>query len=125
MMLLILVSPDYKIENLFPMFDRGVMPVIKGTIVPAGWYSEFFLVIFLFSFSTDRKKGKKYGIITVFAVMLILVFVNLIACRHGDLGLRGICQNLDVLLCVCCKYGTIAESFGLQTHRMAVRDFDR
>ncbi len=54
------------------------MPPIKGSIVPGGWFSEFFLMIFLLPFLTDMKKGMKYGMMTVFAVMMTLVVVNLI-----------------------------------------------
>ncbi len=53
------------------------MPPIKGAIVPGGWFTELFLITFLLPFLADQKKGMKYGMITVFAVMMMLVVVNL------------------------------------------------
>ncbi|MBO0997339.1 endospore germination permease [Bacillus sp. SD075] len=73
----ILISFDLEFKNIFPILGDGIMPPIKGGIVPGGWFSEFFLMVFLFPFLADRKKGMKYGMMTVFAVMMTLVVVNL------------------------------------------------
>ena len=56
-----------------------MIPPIKGAIVPGGWFTEFFLITFLLPFIADRKKAMKYGMISVFAVMMLLVVINLIA----------------------------------------------
>ncbi|HHW35772.1 MAG TPA: endospore germination permease [Bacillales bacterium] len=73
----ILLSPDFDFKNIFPIFGEGIGPSLKGAVVPRGWFSEFFLIIFLLPFVTDVKKSRKYGMWTVFAVMLTLVVVNL------------------------------------------------
>jgi spore germination protein KB len=78
LLLIILLGPDLEFKNIFPILGNGIMPPIKGSIVPGGWFSEFFLMIFLLPFLTDMKKGMKYGMRTVFAVMMTLVVVNLI-----------------------------------------------
>ncbi|MFB5281576.1 endospore germination permease [Peribacillus sp. Hz7] len=76
--LIILVFPDFEFKNIFPILGEGIMPPIKGAIVPGGWFTEFFLITFLLPFLTDQKKGMKYGMMTVFVVMMTLVVVNLI-----------------------------------------------
>ncbi|MFF2288682.1 GerAB/ArcD/ProY family transporter [Peribacillus butanolivorans] len=76
--LIILVSSDFDFKNIFPILGNGIMPPLKGAIVPGGWFSEFFLMIFLLPFLADMKKGMKYGMMTVFAVMFTLVVVNLV-----------------------------------------------
>ncbi|MEH7125179.1 endospore germination permease [Bacillus sp. JJ1532] len=76
--LIILLSRDFEISNILPILERGIIPPLKGAIVPFGWFSEFFLIIFLLPFLADMKKGMKYGIMTVFVVMVTLVGVNLI-----------------------------------------------
>ncbi|PJN88634.1 GerAB/ArcD/ProY family transporter [Bacillus sp. mrc49] len=76
--LFILVFPDLEFKNIFPVLAKGVMPPLKGSIVPGGWYTEFFLISFLLPFLVDKKKGMRYGMMTVFAVMATLVIVNLI-----------------------------------------------
>jgi spore germination protein KB len=74
---IVLLSPDFDVKNIFPILGGGIIPSIKGSIIPGGWYSEFFLIIFLLPFLTDVKKAKKYGMLTVLAVIVTLVLVNL------------------------------------------------
>lgn len=76
-LLIILLSPDFEFKNIFPVLGSGMMPSMKGAIVPNGWFTEFFLILFLLPFVTDVKNGRKYGMITVFAVMVTLIIVNL------------------------------------------------
>ncbi|MEH7125178.1 endospore germination permease [Bacillus sp. JJ1532] len=76
--LIFLISPNFELGNILPILERGIYPTLKGAIVPGGWFTEFFLIIFMLPFLADIKKGMKYGIITVFGVMVTLVVVNLI-----------------------------------------------
>jgi spore germination protein KB len=75
--LIFLLIPDLDFKNIFPVLGNGIIPPIKGAIVPGGWFSEFFLIIFLLPFLKDMKKGMKSGMMTVFAVMMTLIVVNL------------------------------------------------
>ncbi|SNT31837.1 spore germination protein KB [Bacillus sp. OK838] len=75
--LILLLIPDLDFKNIFPVLGDGIMPPIKGAIVPGGWFSEFFLIIFLLPFLADMKKGMKSGMMTVFTVMMTLIVVNL------------------------------------------------
>jgi len=77
LILIALLGPDLEFKNIFPILGNGIMPPIKGSIVPGGWFSEFFLMIFLLPFLTDMKKGMKSGMMSVFAVMITLIVVNL------------------------------------------------
>ncbi|MFE3975157.1 MULTISPECIES: endospore germination permease [unclassified Peribacillus] len=77
LILIVLLGPDLEFKNIFPVLGNGIMPPIKGSIVPGGWFSEFFLIIFLLPFVADMKKGMKSGMMTVFAVMMTLIVVNL------------------------------------------------
>ncbi|WP_309487244.1 GerAB/ArcD/ProY family transporter [Bacillus sp. ISL-4] len=78
LILIVLLGLDLEFKNIFPILGNGIMPPIKGSIIPGGWFSEFFLMIFLLPFLTDMKKGMKSGMMTVFAVMMTLVVVNLL-----------------------------------------------
>lgn len=73
----IFLSPDFEVNNIFPVLGNGVFPVIKGAVIPGGWYSEIFLIAFLLPYLSDGQKGRKYGMLTVLAVMITLVVVNL------------------------------------------------
>lgn len=76
--LIILIFPDFEFKNIFPILAEGVKPPLKGAIVPSVWFSEFFLISFLLPYVSDSKNIKKYAMITVLAVMMTLVMVNLI-----------------------------------------------
>ena len=78
LILIFLLFPDFELKNIFPILGDGMIPSMKGAIVPSGWFAEFFLLSFLLPFLTDQKKEMKYGMMTVFAVMMTLVVVNLI-----------------------------------------------
>ncbi|USK72436.1 spore germination protein [Peribacillus asahii] len=75
---IIFLGPDFEWKNIFPILGDGMMPPIKGAIVPGGWFTEFFLIAFLLPFLADQKKGLKYGMMTVFVVTMTLVLINLI-----------------------------------------------
>ncbi|GAB3058256.1 GerAB/ArcD/ProY family transporter [Virgibacillus ainsalahensis] len=75
---LLLLLPELEPANLFPVFEKGVTPSLMGAVVPSSWFLQFFLISFLLPFLNDRKKGMKVSMITVIAVMLTLVIVNLV-----------------------------------------------
>lgn len=77
-MLAIFLTPDFKPYNILPMFEKGVLPSLKGAITPAGWFAEFFMMTFLLPYLADQKKGMKNGMLSVIGVMITLVVVNLI-----------------------------------------------
>jgi spore germination protein KB len=74
---IILFIPDMEVENIFPIMEKGIMPSLKGAIIPQGWFSEFLLIAFLLPYVADRNKAKKWGMISVIAVMLTLSFINI------------------------------------------------
>ena len=51
LILIILVFPDFEFKNIFPILGDGIMPPIKGAIVPSGMVhrilsDQFFLAFF-------------------------------------------------------------------------------
>ncbi|OIK16696.1 spore gernimation protein [Bacillus sp. MUM 116] len=77
-LLFFLLIPDLKIESMFPIMEHGMMPSVLGAVVPQAWFSEIFLISMLLPFLTDCEKGRKWGIITIFFSMFILVVVNIV-----------------------------------------------
>lgn len=74
--LILLLSPDFETGNILPVLEKGMIPPVKGAIPLSGWFSEFFIMIFLLPQLTDKKKGMKHGMMTVLFVMTTLVIVN-------------------------------------------------
>ncbi|ASN07389.1 spore gernimation protein [Virgibacillus necropolis] len=75
--IVILLIPDLEPKNMFPVMEKGVKPSVMGAVVPSSWFVEFFLISFLLPFLRKREKGLKWGMISVFTVMLTLVITNL------------------------------------------------
>ena len=40
--ILIICFPDLEFKNIFPILGDGMIPPMKGAVVPSVWYSEFF-----------------------------------------------------------------------------------
>jgi spore germination protein KB len=77
--IVILLIPDLEPKNMFPVMEKGIMPSVMGAVVPSSWFTEFFLITFLLPFLGRREKGLKWGMISVFAVMLTMVVTNLLS----------------------------------------------
>ncbi|KFN03326.1 spore gernimation protein [Bacillus clarus] len=76
--MVVLLLRDFEIQNMFPIMMHGITPSISGAMIPGlAWFTEFFVISFLLPFLTDRKKGKKWGMISVLAVTLTMVVINL------------------------------------------------
>jgi len=56
----------------------GIGPSIKGASAPLAWFSEFFMISFFLPFLTDVEKGKKWSMISIFAVTLTIIITNLV-----------------------------------------------
>lgn len=74
--LIILLLPELDYKNMLPILENGLMPSLKGSIVPGGWFAEFLLVAFLFPYLSDTEKGRKWGKISVFSVLITFIVTN-------------------------------------------------
>jgi spore germination protein KB len=82
--LVLLLIPDLKVEHMLPVFEHGIIPSLKGSLVVQGWFSEFILIAFLLPFMTNRNKGMKWGIISIIAITATLVITNIASyCLFG------------------------------------------
>jgi spore germination protein KB len=75
-LIFIMILPDLNPENMFPIMEKGIFPSIMGAVEPLKWFGEFILISFMLPFLSDREKGRKAGMITVFAVMVTMVMIN-------------------------------------------------
>lgn len=77
LLIAILLISDLEPQNLLPIMDKGMMPSIMGAFVPSSWFTQFFLISFLLPFLSNKEVGLKWGMISVFAVMLMMLITNL------------------------------------------------
>lgn len=75
---LLLLIPELDPKNMLPLLNHGISPVLKGTILPQSWVSEFFLVSFFLPHLSDPGKGAKWCVFSLCAVIASMTFVNLI-----------------------------------------------
>jgi spore germination protein KB len=73
---LLLLIKDIDLGLMLPFLENGMLPVIKGGWVHSAWFSEFFLLSFIFPFIHNPKKGLKSGMKASLYVMLIFTYVN-------------------------------------------------
>jgi spore germination protein KB len=78
-LLVLLQLPSLEPGRLLPMFEFGILPSLKGSIVPQAWYTEFIAVSFLYPSLTDRSKGLRWAVFAVLLVAFFLTLTNLVA----------------------------------------------
>lgn len=104
-LIFILLIKDLEVNNMFPIMEKGIKPSLMGSIVPQSWFSEFLLISFFLPYVTDRKKGVKWGMISVFSVMILMVLTNMM-----NLLLFGkLTASLTYPVMVAARYISIAD----------------
>lgn len=53
---LLLLIKDLEIGYMLPFLENGWLPVLRGSFIHQAWFSEFFLVAFLYPFMNHSKK---------------------------------------------------------------------
>ncbi|WLR51948.1 endospore germination permease [Bacillus tianshenii] len=101
----ILLIPDFNFMNVFPIFENGLMPSIRGAIPPITWFSEFFLVAFLLPYVKDDEKKVRWGILSIVSVLAAMSLSNLI----GLLILGILTNDIAYPVMVAGKYISIAD----------------
>lgn len=76
-LIVLLLVPDFNVEHLFPMFEGGVMPSIKGAAVPESMTALYFYIAYLLPFVKDAEKAMKWSFLSISAVTLTLIVINL------------------------------------------------
>ncbi|WP_338472917.1 endospore germination permease [Niallia sp. XMNu-256] len=103
----VFLIPDLNVKNIFPILQDGIMPSLKGSIAPHAWLSQFSLMSFLIPLLTKRQKVLKWGMFSVIACVLTMVFINL-----GNLFLFGkIISNLHFPVFEAARYISIGSFF--------------
>lgn len=73
---LLFLIKDIDVTYMLPILENGLLPVMKGGFIHQAWFSEFFLLAFIFPFINNSKEGLKSGMRASLYVMLMLLYVN-------------------------------------------------
>ena len=72
---LALLLRDMNIELLTPVLSKGIMPVVKDSISPAGWFGEVVSIAFLIPFINKPKETRICSIIGILWASFTLAFL--------------------------------------------------
>lgn len=111
---LLLLLPDLNVQHLFPVLEKGWIPVLKGSLAPNAYTSEFFLMTFFLPLLSNPEKGAKWAAVSIgadlftglYASLLVLLLLGpdtadkvypvLTAFRY--ISLASFFENLEALL---------------------------
>ncbi|MGO4544691.1 endospore germination permease [Paenibacillus sp. 2TAB23] len=74
-----LLIPELDPSEILPVFERGAVPLVKGTVVVAGWFCQLSLILFILPMVKDVKALRKWGYLAVTGIMLMMLIANLTA----------------------------------------------
>ncbi|MEH6948867.1 endospore germination permease [Bacillus sp. JJ634] len=77
--IIILLLPDAQVKHMHPILGNGVTPVLKGAYFSNFWFCESLFITFFLPFLKDPEKGRKWGIVSVLLLLVIVVSTNLIS----------------------------------------------
>lgn len=85
-LLIALVANEMELHHLQPMLAHGFLPVVKGSLVPAAWRGEVFLILMLFPYLNQKNEALKssLGMVFIAGAFGVIVFVSTISV-FGDL----------------------------------------
>ncbi|MDB5084041.1 MAG: spore gernimation protein [Bacilli bacterium] len=101
-------TKDIEWDHLVPLFEHGILPFLRSTVLISGWFGEYIVAAFLIPFIRLKKGTTKAGIIGVSVTTLLLVISNIFT-----LGIFGevIGGRLEYGLYEVARYISIANFF--------------
>ncbi|ULL18082.1 spore gernimation protein [Paenibacillus sp. H1-7] len=101
----VLLIPDAKIHQLFPMMENGLRSSIRGSFTLTSWFGDFIFLSFLFPMLSDRSKGRTWGFIAVIAVAFTMSITNFfILLLFGEVA-----ANFTYPVMVAARYISLAD----------------
>lgn len=76
-----LVAPEMNFDNLLPVFEKGIKPVILGGLPPSVWRGEVVVIAILLPFLNSPQKARKasFGAVITVGVLLAVVSIATVA----------------------------------------------
>jgi len=77
---LFLLIKDLHIEFLTPVLSKGIIPVVKDSVSPAGWFGEVLSIAFLMPNINKPKEVMKFSLLAILWIaltLMVLVAVNI------------------------------------------------
>ncbi|MHB1166953.1 MAG: GerAB/ArcD/ProY family transporter [Carboxydocellales bacterium] len=78
LLVILMLVKEMHLEYLTPVLSKGVLPIIQGSITPAGWFGEVCSVAFLLPFVNQPKEARKATIIGLLWVIIGLTTIVMV-----------------------------------------------
>ncbi|MDD9271217.1 endospore germination permease [Paenibacillus sp. GCM10023248] len=75
--MVVLLIPDLHPKEMFPIMGNGPLPLLVGSLVPASWFTQFYILTFLFPLINRKEHILTWCFISVGSVMFTLLVINL------------------------------------------------
>jgi len=77
LLILVLLIPELNPHHLLPLLERGAAPVLQGSLVVDGWFSQLLLAVYILPLVRDKNNIKKWGFWCVTCITFVMVASNL------------------------------------------------
>ncbi|MFZ5651473.1 MAG: GerAB/ArcD/ProY family transporter [Bacillota bacterium] len=95
---IVLVFGEVDLKRLLPMFDRGILPVIRGTMTPLSYGGEIITIMMLIPFMNKPASARKSAIFAVLIVASIGAQIETITTAvFGESRERMIFQHFHLI----------------------------
>lgn len=125
-LLLLLAFKDINLDNLRPFLENGPLPVLKGSMVPAAWRGEIFLLLMLYPYLNQKDEAVKTAVsVLVFIALMSSFTVSVTIGVFGDhyasrlafpmhglvryISVAGILERLELYLFVIWTAGMVVK----------------
>ncbi|MED4957748.1 endospore germination permease [Paenibacillus macerans] len=78
-LLVVLTIPDWDVSNVLPIFGNGLIPSVKGAVVPISWFGAYIVLGFYLPLLSNRRKVTLYSLGAWLLLLITLVVSGLIS----------------------------------------------
>ncbi|AET61088.1 spore germination protein [Paenibacillus terrae HPL-003] len=78
-LLVILSITEWDINNILPIMGKGIIPSVKGAIIPLSWFSGYMMLGIYSPFVSNQRKMKAYVLLTWLCLMVTLSVSGLVS----------------------------------------------
>jgi spore germination protein KB len=72
--MIVLTANKMDFNNLAPVLENGILPVIRGSLAPAGWWGEIILLAMFLPYMARPGEGRRCAILSVAVIGFILTY---------------------------------------------------
>ncbi|MBT2291220.1 endospore germination permease [Paenibacillus albidus] len=124
-LMVILSIPEWDVNNIFPIMGKGILPSVKGAIIPFSWFSGYLMLGIYFPFVSNQRKTTAYTLLTWLGLMVTMSVSGLVSVflfgRHISklnypfievaryIGIGEFLQHVDALLLIVWLPGTFIQ----------------